>query len=82
MPLIPQVGIARRNADNHHFLHFQKGFLPYQEKNCEIQAVQKLSTSAFDLNQPKLLSGGTGLNLSQTTNFRLYQTQRVSRQQF
>ena len=43
----------------------------------------KLScANSFNLDQSKILLSGNGLTLSQTTNYRLYQTERVCRRQF
>ena len=39
-------------------------------------------SNAFNLGESNFLSDGKGLTLSQTTNFRLFQTETVCRQQF
>ena len=39
-------------------------------------------TNCFNLDQSIILSFGNGLRISQTTNFRFFQTERVCRQQF
>ena len=58
------------NAGNQHFLLFPQCFLSYETKRFFPPACQKSSLC------------GNGLTLSQTTNLRLFLTERVCRQQF
>ena len=70
------------NAGNHHFLLFPV-FSTQSKKEIFILAMfYLLSANAFNLITSKILLFGKGLTLSQTTNFRPFQAQRVCSQQF
>ena len=53
----------RENAGNQHFLLFPQCFQPYQRRNSSF-IISPSSANAFNLDQSKILSFGTELNLS------------------
>ena len=71
------------NAGKQHFLLFPTMFSTYPKTNYNFLVTFMLSsTNAFKLYWSKVLLFGKELTISQTTNFRLIQTERVCRQQF
>ena len=67
------------------FLLFSQCFLPYTVFIFHFKCMLHLKMSSavcFYLDQSKIVSPGNGLTLSQTTNFRLFQIERVWRRQF
>ena len=66
------------NAGNQHFLLFPQCFPPFQKTNfCSSVTFILSSPNAYSLDESKILLSSKGLILSQTTNLRLFQTQRV-----
>ena len=73
----------RENAGNQHFLLSPQCFQPIPPKNSVFLVTFILSSvNAFNLDQSQNVLSGKELTLSQTTNFRLFQTERVCRRQF
>ena len=73
------------NAVYQHFLLFPKCFLPFPREICIfffLVAFILLSACALNSDKSKFLSFGKQFNHYQTTNFRLFQTERVCRRQF
>ena len=76
-PLENIVG-KEENASKHHFFLVPQCFLPILKRISIFQiTLILLSANAFNLDQSKSLL----LTLSQTSNFRLFQIERVCRQQ-
>ena len=68
---------------NKQFLLFSQCFLPYMALIFHFKMHFEMSyVICFSLDQSKILSSGNGLTLSQTTNFRHFQTERLCRRQF
>ena len=61
------------SSDNHHFLHFQEYLSPQWRRIAAL----KLSANSFHLDKAIILSSCKGLTLYQTTNFRLFHTERI-----
>ena len=71
------------NAGNQHFLLFPQCFSTLSKTNFNFSATSIFSSAnAFNLVWPKILPFGKELTHYQTTNFRLFQTERVCRRQF
>ena len=69
-------------ARNEQFLFFPQGFLSFLEKFPPLSSDIKLwSANSFNLEESKICWLEKGcINLSQTSNFRLSQTEKVNRQ--
>ena len=71
------------NVGYQSFLLFPKYFLPIQKTNFNFLVMFTLASAiAFKLDQSEIVLFGKKFTLSQTTNFRLFQTERVCRRQF
>ena len=70
-------------ARNEQFLLFPQYFLLNQIiVSLFVQIFDIISLFAAESEKPKIGISGKGLTLSRTTNFRLFQTERVGRRQF
>ena len=64
------------------FLLVSQCFYPIWHLFLILNALSIVVCNCFNLDQSTILSSGNRLTLSQTTNIRLFQTERVCRRQF